>query len=132
MQLFTNLLPADKARVGSFADQILLSDKFTNDRDELIHSLYLDLPQTNNTLKNFGGESCGGTLARSFQESCNTTFGQIGLDLADEFVPGMEKFVPARRRRSTSRPQLERDLRRIFPTEPATVLLAGIGQGTSP
>jgi len=52
----------------------------------------LDLPQTNNTLKNFGGESCGGTLARSFQQSCNTTFGQIGLDLADAFVPGMEKF----------------------------------------
>ena len=52
----------------------------------------LDLPQTNNTLKNFGGESCGGTLARSFQQSCNTTFGQIGLDLGDAFVPGMEKF----------------------------------------
>jgi peptidoglycan glycosyltransferase len=52
----------------------------------------LDLPQTNNTLKNFGGESCGGTLALSFQESCNTTFGQIGLDLGDAFVPGMEKF----------------------------------------
>jgi len=52
----------------------------------------LDLPQTNNTLKNFGGESCGGTLARSFQQSCNTTFGQIGLDLANEFVPGMQKF----------------------------------------
>ena len=52
----------------------------------------LDLPQTNNTLKNFGGESCGGTLARSFQQSCNTTFGQIGLDLGDTFVPGMEKF----------------------------------------
>jgi peptidoglycan glycosyltransferase len=52
----------------------------------------LDLPQTNNTLKNFGGESCGGTLARSFQQSCNTTFGQIGLDLANEFVPGMAKF----------------------------------------
>ena len=52
----------------------------------------LKLPQTTNTLKNFGGESCGGTLARSFQQSCNTTFGQIGLDLADEFVPGMQKF----------------------------------------
>lgn len=52
----------------------------------------LKLPQTNNTLKNFGGESCGGTLARSFQQSCNTTFGQIGLDLADQFPPGMERF----------------------------------------
>jgi peptidoglycan glycosyltransferase len=52
----------------------------------------LDLPQTNATLKNFGGGSCGGTLARSFQQSCNTTFGQIGLDLGDRFVPGMEAF----------------------------------------
>jgi penicillin-binding protein A len=52
----------------------------------------LDLPQTNNTLRNFGGSSCGGTLARSFQQSCNTTFGQIGLDLGNDFVPGMERF----------------------------------------
>jgi penicillin-binding protein A len=52
----------------------------------------LDLPQTNNTLRNFGGQACGGTLARSFQQSCNTTFGQIGLDLGDEFVPAMERF----------------------------------------
>jgi penicillin-binding protein A len=52
----------------------------------------LKLPQTTNTLKNFGGESCGGTLANSFTVSCNTTFGQIGLDLGNEFVPGMEKF----------------------------------------
>jgi peptidoglycan glycosyltransferase len=52
----------------------------------------LKLPQTTNTLKNFGGESCGGTLALSFQQSCNTTFGQIGLDLGNEFVPGMQKF----------------------------------------
>jgi penicillin-binding protein A len=52
----------------------------------------LDLPQTNATLKNFGGETCGGTLARSFQQSCNTTFGRIGLDLGERFVPGMEGF----------------------------------------
>ncbi|HUV10882.1 MAG TPA: penicillin-binding transpeptidase domain-containing protein [Acidimicrobiia bacterium] len=52
----------------------------------------LDLPQTDNTLKNFGGQSCGGTLAQSFTVSCNTTFGQIGLDLGDAFVPGMNRF----------------------------------------
>lgn len=52
----------------------------------------LNLPQTTNTLKNFGGESCGGTLANSFTVSCNTTFGQLGLDLGNEFVPGMQKF----------------------------------------
>jgi peptidoglycan glycosyltransferase len=52
----------------------------------------LTLPQTTSTLKNFGGESCGGTLARSFQQSCNTTFGRIGLDLGDQFPPGMQQF----------------------------------------
>jgi peptidoglycan glycosyltransferase len=52
----------------------------------------LPLPQTTNTLKNFGGETCGGTVARSFQQSCNTTFGQIGLDLGDRFPPGLEQF----------------------------------------
>jgi len=52
----------------------------------------LDLPQTDSTLENFGGSSCGGTLAESFRQSCNTTFGQIGLDLGDQFVPGMEAF----------------------------------------
>lgn len=52
----------------------------------------LDLPQTDATLQNFGGRSCGGTLAESFRVSCNTTFGQIGLDLGNAFVPGMERF----------------------------------------
>ena len=52
----------------------------------------LPLPQTTSTLKNFGGETCGGTLVQSFIVSCNTTFGQIGLDLGDPFVPGMAKF----------------------------------------
>lgn len=52
----------------------------------------LQLPQTSATLKNFGGESCGGTLLNSFTVSCNTTFGQLGLQLGDQFVPGMAKF----------------------------------------
>ena len=52
----------------------------------------LTLPQTTSKLHNFGGETCGGTLSNSFRESCNTTFGQLGLQLADSFVPGMEAF----------------------------------------
>lgn len=52
----------------------------------------LKLPQTTSTLHNFGGHSCGGTLAESFRQSCNTTFGQVGLDLGDAFVTGMERF----------------------------------------
>jgi peptidoglycan glycosyltransferase len=52
----------------------------------------LDLPQTDATLRNFGGRACGGPLALGLTVSCNTTFGQVGLDLGDQFLPGMEKF----------------------------------------
>ncbi len=52
----------------------------------------LDLPLTDAELDNFGGQSCGGTLAESFRKSCNTTFGKIGLDLGEAFVPGMNRF----------------------------------------
>jgi penicillin-binding protein A len=44
----------------------------------------LPLPQTTRPLKNFGGGTCGGTLANSFVVSCNTTFAQIGLDLGPD------------------------------------------------
>lgn len=46
----------------------------------------LDLPQTTNTLENFGGSLCNGgsqtvSMAEAFQESCNVTFAEIGLEL---------------------------------------------------
>ena len=46
----------------------------------------LDLPQTSSTLKNFGDELCNGgsrtvTMIEAFTESCNVTFGTIGLAL---------------------------------------------------
>jgi penicillin-binding protein A len=52
----------------------------------------LTLPQTTATLKNFGGEPCGGSLVQSFTNSCNTTFGRLGLQLGEQFVPAMAKF----------------------------------------
>jgi peptidoglycan glycosyltransferase len=58
----------------------------------------LPLPQTNNTLKNFGGEHCLGgaptlTLAQALQVSCNVIFGQVGLKLgADKLVAQAQKF----------------------------------------
>ncbi len=47
---------------------------------------FLDLPQTSNTLANFGNSHCNGgsrmvSMAAAFQESCNVTFAEIGLDL---------------------------------------------------
>lgn len=46
----------------------------------------LDLPLTTETLENFGGSHCNGgsasiTLAQALQQSCNVTFGEIGLEL---------------------------------------------------
>ncbi|HEX6130126.1 MAG TPA: penicillin-binding transpeptidase domain-containing protein [Actinomycetota bacterium] len=49
----------------------------------------LDLPTTDDDLENFGGSHCAGgirqvTLAEAFEESCNVTFGEIGLELGAE------------------------------------------------
>jgi peptidoglycan glycosyltransferase len=52
----------------------------------------LDLPQTDDTLENFGGNTCGGNLEESFISSCNTTFGQLGLDLNERLASGVEQF----------------------------------------
>lgn len=41
----------------------------------------LTLPQTTNLLHNFAGERCGGQLLQLFTVSCDTGFGQVGLDL---------------------------------------------------
>lgn len=52
----------------------------------------LELPLTDRTLSNFGGDRCGGSLAESFRDSCNTTFGQIGLDLGEQLAAGVENY----------------------------------------
>jgi peptidoglycan glycosyltransferase len=44
----------------------------------------LQLPTSTKSLPNFGGESCGGTLPTLLRVSCNTGFGQIGLDLGGD------------------------------------------------
>ncbi|HYH49101.1 MAG TPA: penicillin-binding protein 2 [Acidimicrobiia bacterium] len=53
---------------------------------------FLDLPQSDKQLRNFGGSNCGGSMAESFRRSCNTTFGQIGLDLGEKLLDGMKSF----------------------------------------
>lgn len=48
----------------------------------------LDLPDTTETLENFGGVTCSGgaeiTLADALRQSCNVVFGEIGLALGPE------------------------------------------------
>lgn len=43
VQMFTRLLPEDQARIGSFGDRITLSERFTNDQNELIRALWTEL-----------------------------------------------------------------------------------------
>ncbi|MCA1727293.1 MAG: penicillin-binding protein 2 [Actinobacteria bacterium] len=58
----------------------------------------LDLPQTDETLENFGGEHCLGgapeiSLAQALQISCNVVFGEIGLRVgAEKLVEEAERF----------------------------------------
>lgn len=52
----------------------------------------LELPLTDNTLENFGGDTCGGNLTESFRRSCNTTFGQIGLDLGERLADDLALY----------------------------------------
>ncbi len=56
----------------------------------------LTLPQTTATIGNFGGGGCGSdpiTLADALRVSCNTAFGQLGLDLgADALRTQAERF----------------------------------------
>ncbi|HEX2191554.1 MAG TPA: penicillin-binding protein 2 [Acidimicrobiales bacterium] len=44
----------------------------------------LPLPQSSQPLGNFGGGSCGGPLPEAMRVSCNTSFGQLGLDMGGE------------------------------------------------
>jgi peptidoglycan glycosyltransferase len=49
-------------------------------------------PQTTIQIANFGGDTCGGTLAESFRQSCNATFAELGVQIGEAFVAGMAKF----------------------------------------
>jgi Ca-activated chloride channel homolog len=48
-QFVIRLLPADKARIGSFSDKIIISPAFTGNRDQLIDILHNDIQYGNPT-----------------------------------------------------------------------------------
>jgi peptidoglycan glycosyltransferase len=56
----------------------------------------LDLPQTDNTLPNHSGGTCGGeevTLTQALMVSCNVAFGALGLELGEDALREQaEKF----------------------------------------
>jgi peptidoglycan glycosyltransferase len=92
----------------------------------------LALPQSTNTIANFGRSSCGGDLTYVFVHSCNTAFAQIGLDLGNLFPPLMARFGVG------DTPPLDLDPGAVASQGPAPntfdqnkprFALAGIGQG---
>jgi peptidoglycan glycosyltransferase len=93
----------------------------------------LDLPLTDRTLQNFGGSQCGGNLFDSFTVSCNTTFGQIGLDLGDKLAEGIEDYGVSTDAANTDlRPELVRSLGPepgTFEQDSPLFAQAAIGQG---
>ena len=53
----------------------------------------IPLPQTDKTLSNFNHETCGGQLPQLLKVSCDTGFGQVGLDLgAASLTPEASAF----------------------------------------
>lgn len=78
---------------GSTFKIVTSSAWFTQDAtrtpNSMVHSpQVLTLPQTTNTLHNDNGETCGSagasgqtTILWAFSQSCDTTFGQLGMDL---------------------------------------------------
>ena len=83
----------------------------------------LDLPLTDGTIQNFGGETCPGgattTLLTAFTNSCNVIFGEVGLKL--------ERGEALRRRRTRSasaRPIRPSETGCLEPTIPFTIPFA--------
>lgn len=52
------------------------------------------LPLTEVSLRNFGGNPCGGTLASSLARSCNTSFAELGAEYLgpDPMIQAAERF----------------------------------------
>jgi penicillin-binding protein A len=54
---------------------------------------FLALPNSDRTLSNFGGSTCGGTMTDLLRVSCNTGFAQMGIDIGAEGMnAGAEDF----------------------------------------
>jgi peptidoglycan glycosyltransferase len=60
----------------------------------------ISLPDTNKTLSNFGGGSCGGTIETMLPPSCDTGFAEVGLDLGPTLLWqkatafGFDNYIP--------------------------------------
>jgi penicillin-binding protein A len=93
------------------------------------------IPGTNTTLKNFGGETCGGTLEESLIISCNATFAALGYQLGSGFAPAMQQCGIESAPPIDLSPSAVESVGPTADEDRARFALAGIGQGdvfTSP
>ena len=83
--------PPEPARTGQTS-----ADTGTATITQPVYPNLTELPLPNaggQTLSNFGGERCGGPLPEALRVSCNTAFGQLGLDLGGaKLTAGAEAF----------------------------------------
>ena len=93
----------------------------------------LTLPQTNNVLVNDGGETCGNgsgttTLIQAFLQSCNTTFGKIGMSVVGANALNNTATAFGMNSSSLSIPMPVAQSDYVLPPSLATTAYSAIGQ----
>lgn len=94
----------------------------------------LDLPQTDRTLPNSGGGTCGGdkiSLTQALMVSCNVAFGDVAMKIgADKLAEQAEKFGFGEKYFTDLDDPLTKQARSRFPEDPdePQTALSGIGQ----
>ena len=94
-----------------------------------------DIPGTTSKLRNFGGETCGGTLEESLIASCNATFAALGYEMGDDFAGQMQQCGIQSTPPIDLAPSAIESVGPVAGEFRARFALAGIGQGdvaTSP
>jgi peptidoglycan glycosyltransferase len=87
------------------------------------------IPGTTTVLRNFGGETCGGTLRESLINSCNATFATLGYEMGDAFAPAMDQCGIASTPPIDLAPGAVESVGPRVGEPQARFALAGIGQG---
>jgi peptidoglycan glycosyltransferase len=103
---FLNTIPGKPLLANAYQDRYMPGSAFkvltasialengvtTLDRDFPVGTSYLP-PQTTDPIRNFAGESCGGTMIVAFYRSCNTTFAQLAIELGPQrMVDGVKQW----------------------------------------
>ena len=84
--------PGSTFKVVTAAAGLTSGTVSTDDPSYPVQSSYLP-PRTDRPIRNFDGDSCGGTLFQILRVSCNSAFAQMGVDTgADAMIATAEAF----------------------------------------